>query len=172
MLDYNELVLAGENDALHCAAGHSVRELQAVGLGGGPATYYVFDGRLFKAGIEADGGVDRQAEVVTYGLQPDRLAISREHRCMPASAGEVLAYTVCLACLPVLTESAGKVLAEWHPWVQYRLWFTGNRLREHHKDRVESREDVRKRLPTALPDDGPVARAHFAAGVARGGQRR
>ena len=156
---FDTIVMAGPKDALRCAHGHEMRELQTKDLECEMLTYYVWDGLLYR-------GMKRERSEMRYELRGDALVATHETRAVPATAsGEVVVYADCEACLPVLVES---VHSSWHgyvderyPWVQYVLRFEGSRLWERRPDRVETRHDVREKHPGAIPDDDRVARRHF-----------
>ena len=45
---YDTIILAGPADAVRCAHGHEIRELQTKDLGEGMNTYYIWMGSLYR----------------------------------------------------------------------------------------------------------------------------
>jgi len=161
---FDTIILAGAEDAVPCAHGHEIRELQTKDLGEGMATYYVWDGLLFRERRSAEGSWGTTLSAVRYRIENERLIVLRETQAEPAPAGEIAVYATCESCLPVLVESPNSywgLVKEEHPWVQYILRFEGTRLMEKRPDRVESRDDVRRKHPEAIPDDDRVAVRHL-----------
>lgn len=161
---FDTIILGGPADALLCAHGHEIRELQTKDLGALMNTYYVWDGILYRTEREGQGIWAGPRKTPRYRLDGDRLLITHEQHAAPAIAGEVTVYTSCEACLPVLIEARNSFddsIREQFPWVQFVLCFEGSRLVERRPDRVESREDVRKKHPGAIPDDDRLARRYF-----------
>jgi hypothetical protein len=159
---YDTIVLAGNRDALLCAHGHEIRELQTKDLGAEMNTYVVFDGSLYRT--VGDGIFGRAIQKDTYRLEGELLIVTHEQQGTLATAAEVTAYTSCDACLPVLVERTGgswDAIDDVHPWVQYVLRFEGSRLMERRPDRLETRDDVRNKHPRAIPDDDRVAVRYF-----------
>lgn len=161
---YDTIILAGTRDAVLCAHGHGIHELQTKDLGAEMNTYVVWDGTLYRTVRDSDGIFGRAIEKDSYRLEGDQLVVTRQQRATLAAAGEVTAYTHCTACLPVLVERAGGLwdaIDDVLPWVQYVLRFEGSRLMERRPDRLETRDDVRSKHPGAIPDDDRVAVRYF-----------
>jgi hypothetical protein len=168
MGSHDVIKLVGASDALRCAHGHEVREFQTKDLGESLATYFVCDGRLYKLDQNMDGPRHHSED---YRLEGDTLVVTRQEKATLVSAGEVVVYSRCTACLPVLVETSNDwmgAISEHHPWVQFVLRFEGSRLMERRPDRVETRDDVRKKHPEAIPDDDRVARRHFERRASKG----
>jgi hypothetical protein len=163
-IQFDYIILAGPQDAVRCAHGHEIRDLQTKDLIQLMGKFYVWQGKLYLEQPSPRSVYDQPQVVSRYRLEGDSLIASRETTSLPTTAGEVTAYTSCKRCLPVLVESSEVFhcsLSEHYPRVQVVLRFDGGRLIDWRPDRVETRDDVRRRYPDAIPDDDRVARRHF-----------
>jgi hypothetical protein len=161
---FDSFTMAGEKDALLCAAGHECTNFQTKCLECDMSTYYVYDGSLFV--VERNGWNDRWEE----GCRPHYkgLEITTSRYALPKGhSGHVVLYTSCEQCLPVLSEWAGESawsdrVHEDKPWVEYEVEFETGRVVGATPIRLETREDIRAKQGTsAIPDEDRVAKRHF-----------
>src|SRR5687768_12754022 len=90
-------------DQLKCAQGHQLHEFQTKHLQNDLSTYYVIGGQLYRHEDRA-----RPRSVATplpayYREGRDRMLLTEQRAC-PVSAGELVVYTACSQCDPVLVE--------------------------------------------------------------------
>lgn len=162
------------HEPLRCAHGHEVHHVQTKDLGNHMDHYHVAEGRVFLMlkGIDDDD----QAEV-TLRIEGDTLVRTQVERLPPARLrnGDVYVYSPCQKCEPVFTEEASTYrdhLAEHYPWCAWTLTVTDDRIVGIDSSRVETREDVRKKLAkqgsTPLPDDDRAVQRALARWRERG----
>jgi hypothetical protein len=150
-------------DHLKCAHGHELREFQTKQLENDLSAYYVIGGQLYRQQDRARRHSVPAPPPAYHRDGRDRILLTEDRVC-PASAGELVIYAACHQCDPVLVEAADGPfghLREVAPWVQHIVRFDGGRLVEIRPDRVESRDDVRRKHPDAIPDDDRLAARYF-----------
>jgi hypothetical protein len=149
-----------------CPAGHELRELQTKDLENTLAQYLVHRGRLYRE-LASDDSETAEADT------NDRVVVIRRRQAEPvALTSEAVAYTSCVECRPVLFLREGTLRGRWgdyvqgrSPWCEWRLVFAGGYLERVVPERVETRDDVRRKLLAegleVLNDDDRLARLHF-----------
>ena len=159
--------------SLTCPAGHDVDELQTKDLECVMATYVVRDGRLFH--VRHD-----DTETIEETPAGQVVVVSRRVAEAMSLTSAVDAYSHCDTCRPVLyldglRSAWGDSVSERFPWCEWRLVFSSGRLEQVEAERVETRDDVRRKLLAegleVLDDDERLARKHFQRREEKGSER-
>lgn len=158
---YDDFQFLGDDaNLVRCAAGHPQTSTQTKDLDCMMTHYMVNDKHLY----EADRSEPKQiTEVRAEGLSVTKSWVYP----FVTLTREVTVYTHCEECSPVVYESSQAGL--WRdgvmtvqPWCEWVLVFREGILTEVRPERVETRDDIRKKLAeagsSALPDDDRVAR--------------
>lgn len=160
MGSFDRIVFHGKSaERLCCAEGHSqVRlEFQTKDLDCGFHGYHVMDDRLFQLlgheslefGITADGRFERVS--TCYGDQ------SKLTDC-------AVVYRSCKQCIPVVAASSWGTQGH-EPWIEYRCLFREGTLVDVTVEKLESRDDVRRKLiengTHVFDDDDYMAKQFF-----------
>lgn len=144
------------HDPLRCAAGHEVRHVQTKDLASHMDHYHVFGGQVFLAEKSDEPAQSFHAIENGYLLHTtiERMPLARLRN------GQVSVYSACHECDPIYTESDSlyrEQLIAHYPWCCWVVTVEDDRIVKVDNERVESREDVRKKLQkqgsVVLPDD-------------------
>ena len=162
---FDNLVLLGESaNLVRCAHGHVQEDLQTKSLERLLDVYYVYERVLYRTMRTAEERIVKPRE-----MEDGRLKLRSERDAFPfAQTGEVVVYTHCKDCDPVVYESAssfGGRVSDSRVWVEYELDFREGRLVKtaalSAKTREETREQMLRDGVAVLPDDDRVARRHL-----------
>lgn len=162
---FDNLILLGKSaELVVCGHGHSQEHLQSKSLDCLLDDYYVYERVLYRNKRASDERLPRARQMEEGKLT---LRFESEARCL-AHTGEVVAYTHCEACDPIVYESetsfSGRV-SDRRVWVEYELEFRDGRLVRatalSAKTREETREQMARDGVGVLPDDDRVARRHI-----------
>ena len=162
---FDNLVLLGESaNLVRCAHGHVQEDLQTKSLERLLDVYYVYERVLYRTMRAAQERIARSLEMEDGKL---RIRFERDASLF-AHTGEVVVYTHCKDCDPVVYESAssfGGRVSDRRVWVEYELDFREGRLVKtaalSTKTREETREQMLRDGVAVLPDDDRVARRHL-----------
>jgi len=158
------------SDPPKCAHGHELKSLQTKDLGSLLRMYYVFQGQVFEQDLKAGWGCQAFPATSTFtpSLSGNMLVVrtTESFRAAELRQREISIYTHCDQCDPVVTENEAASwsggVSETQPWCEFLLTVEGNKIKEICPYRVESREDVKKKLKetgtVVLPDDDRVAK--------------
>lgn len=162
---FDNLVLLGESASLvRCAHGHVQEDLQTKSLERLLDVYYVYERVLYRSMRAAEERIVRPRE-----MEDGKLRIRFERDALRfAHTGEVVVYTHCSDCDPVVYESASSFVgrvSDRRVWVEYELDFREGGLVKtaalSTKTREETREQMLRDGVAVLPDDDRVARRHL-----------
>jgi len=163
------------DEVLRCPHGHQVDGFQTKSFGEPSMDTYLVEGPrvhlVARAGLDA--GEDDGAR---WQLEGNEAVYRRRHAVSSvASSGEVVFYTTCHECAPVLVRSDspriwGDLVDERRLWVEFRATFGADRPRQ-----IERTSGTRDDLATELRegglrvmrDDEPLAIAHHEIRAAR-----
>lgn len=163
------------DEVLHCPHGHPVGGFQTKSFDDPSMDTYLVDGpyvHLVERGSD-DGGAQAAAR---WQLEGDEAVYRRWHAVsLVGSPGDIVFYTTCEACAPVLVRSDhatawGDLVTERRVWVEFRATFGTDRPRRI--ERISgTREDLvaglREEGLRVLGDDEPLAIAHHEIRAAR-----
>jgi hypothetical protein len=162
---FDNMVLLGEGAGLvRCAHGHVQEDLQTKSLECLLDVYYVYERILYRSMRAAEERIvkPREMEDARLKLRFERDAFRFAH------TGEVVVYTHCKDCDPVVYESAssfGGRVSDRRIWVEYELDFRKGRLVKTGALSARTREETREQMlrdgVAVLPDDDRVARRHL-----------
>ena len=162
---FDNVILLGESAGLvRCAHGHAQEDLQTKSLESLLDDYYVYERVLYRARRTAEQRVVKPRQLEEGKL---KLRFERDASCF-AYTGEVVAYTHCNECDPIVYEStssfAGRV-CDRRLWVEYELDFRDGRLAKavalSAKTREETRDQMLRDGVAVLPDEDRVVRRHL-----------
>ncbi len=164
------------DETLRCPHGHPVEGFQTKSFADPlMATYLINGSRVYLVTGRGRGAWD-DAAVEHWRLEGDAAVFERRHAVEPvAPPRELLFYTSCGACPPVLVRSGrvrawGDLVEERELWVEFRATFDDDGVR-----RIERTSGTRDDLVAELREDGlpvmrdndPLAMAHREIRAAR-----
>lgn len=172
---FDHVILLGE--ILECPHGHPLSGFQTKSFEDPSMATYLFDGaRIYRVGRESLADLPESAG--EWRLEGTVAVFQRRHPVdVVPSPPEVLFYTSCAACVPVLVRSEGRhvwgdLVDERRLWVEFGATFKNG---ERHLVRLSGTRDdliaeLREEGLRVLRDDEPLAIAHHEITTAR--QRR
>jgi hypothetical protein len=164
------------DEVLRCPHGHPVSDFQTKSFDDPSMDTYLFDGpRVHRVARGRHDGADDAASE-HWRLDGDAAVFHRRHavgRVVPS--GEVVFYTSCGECPPVLIRSDrplawGDLVAERRLWVEFRAIFgpgESRRIERTSGTRDDLAAELRDEGLRVLRDDEPLAIAHFEIRAAR-----
>jgi hypothetical protein len=171
---YDNVVVLDE--VLRCPHGHQVDGFQTKSFGVPSMDTYLLNGPdvhlVARAGLDARD----DNEAARWQLEENQAVYRRRHAVSPVvPPGEIVFYTTCDECAPVLVRSDypriwGDLVDERRLWVEFRATYSTDRLR-----RIERTSGTRDDLAAELRDEGlrvirddePLAIAHREVRAAR-----
>ncbi|MSP62093.1 MAG: hypothetical protein EXR72_17515 [Myxococcales bacterium] len=152
-----------------CPSGHRLERFQTKSFDPGMDQYYVRAGRLFRLAPSRDQSTER----VTYiAASPEKLIVHHEQEALfLPQTGEVLLYTPCGGCRPVLSLAEGSrsvfgdMVQEHAIFCEFAATFQVGVLtaveRREGTTRDALKEKLQKHGVEILDDDERLARRHF-----------
>ncbi len=157
---FDTMIMLGKSaDLVSCAHGHPQDDLQTKSLECLLDDYYVYERMLYRKTKDA------QRLPKVRQLEDDKLSLRFESEALRvAHTGEVVAYTHCEECDPIVYENWSSFhggVGDRRIWVEYALEFHDGRLVKATPLSVKTREETREQMlrdgVAVLADDDRVA---------------
>jgi hypothetical protein len=161
---FDTMIMLGKSaDLVACAHGHAQDDLQTKSLECSLDDYYIYERVLYRKTRSGDRiPKTRQVEEGKLTLRFESEAT------LVAHTGEVVAYTHCEVCDPIVFENWSSFhggVGDRRIWVEYVLEFRDGRLVKAAPLSVKTREETREQMLSdgvaVLSDDDRVARRHL-----------
>lgn len=161
---FDTVIMLGKSaDLILCAHGHPQNDLQTKSLECSLDEYYVYERFLYRKA--------RSAQRIPRArlLEDDKLTLRFENEALRvAHTGEVVAYTHCEQCDPIVYEDWGSYrggVGDRRIWVEYEFEFRDGRLVKATPLSIKTREETREQMlrdgVAVLADDDRVAHRHL-----------
>jgi hypothetical protein len=170
---YDYIVVLDE--VLRCPHGHQVDGFQTKGFDNPSMDVYLFNGPHVHLVERADDGSDDNA-ATRWQLEGNEAVYRRRHAVSSVvSPGEIVFYTTCHECAPVLVRSDyprvwGDLVDERRLWVEFRATFRSDQPRRIERTsgtRDDLVAELREEGLRVMRDDEPLAIAHREVCAAR-----
>ena len=161
---YDTLIMLGKSaDLAPCAHGHGQIDLQTKSLDCSLDEYYLYERVLYRK-TRSDQRIPRARQ-----FEDDKLTLRFDSEALRfAHTGDVVAYTHCEQCDPIVYEDWGSFsggVGDRRLWVEYEFEFRDGRLMKATPLSVRSREETREQMlrdgVAVLADDDRVASRHI-----------
>lgn len=164
------------DESLCCADGHQLGGFQTKSFDHPSMDIYLISGPcLYRVSRKGLGDRDDNS-AAHWRLDGTDAVYERRHAVSPITPpGELVFYTTCDECVPVLVRSDhahawGDLVAERHLWVEFRATFGAGQPRRIERTsgtRADLMTELRKESLRVLRDDEPLAIAHLEIRAAR-----
>lgn len=162
---FDTMIMLGKSaDMVSCAHGHPQSDLQTKSLECLLDDYYIYERVLYRKAKSSER-IPRVRQ-----LEDNKLTLRFESEAARvAYTGEVVAYTHCELCDPIVYEEWSSFhggVGDRRIWVEYELEFHDGRLVKATPLSVKTREETREQMlrdgVAVLPDEDRVASRHIA----------
>lgn len=164
------------DETLRCPHGHQVEDFQTKSFADPSMDTYLVEGLQVYLVTRSELGDADHTAAARWRLQGNEAVFQRRHTVEPVvPPGEILFYTSCGECAPVLIRSDrarmfGDLVDERRLWVEFRATFGPNELRQIERTsgtRDDLVTELREEGLRVMRDDEPLAIAHHEIRAAR-----